>query len=635
MLSAEKTKNRAPAGYYLNPLTGLYMFPRERDFADLKENYQIFDEGRNMYVMNWFVNDHHQSNPYWIINKQPREDETKRVIASMDLTYDITSKLSIAVRANYDYADKRNEQQHAGTSNTTNVHPNGSWFYHKYTDELVYTDGILRYSDGWGDFSLDLIAGGSYQKTTYGLGVQTTSSAENGLIYPNEFYFQNLLSNVQVQSTLGSKLIKQALFANATFGWRDQIFIDLSGRNDWASSLAGTGNDSYFYPMYGLSWVISETFDLGNFINFAKFRFTNTTVGNEVPFNFVNPQNTINAGGGVNRNTTKPFTDLKPELIRSMEIGTNWRFWDDRLGIDFTYYNINSQDQFLNLPAPSGSGWTRYYVNAGEIVNTGVEISVDVTPVLTNDFSWKTALNFSRNRNEVKEIHPDLPAISTGASEGYGSRFEAGGSIGDIFVYKYQRDEMGRIILDDNIDAPLKTQTQELAGNLNPDWILGWINEFSWRNWSLNFLITGKFGGVAFSQTESMLDGAGVSQRTADARDNGGLDVYAVRNETTVDKVDAGEWYRAIGDRNGIGEAYVFDRTNVRLSQFALAYNFTWSKNSFPTSISFVGQNLFFFMLEAPFDPDLAMNTTRNSESLDNFNLPSTRTLGVNLKVTF
>jgi TonB-linked SusC/RagA family outer membrane protein len=637
MVSDEITKNRMAAGYYLNPLTGLYMFPRERNFADFKDNYQVFDETRNMNVMNWFVTDHHQSNPYWIINRQPREDRTKRIIASMDVNYAISSKLNLSVRGNYDYADKTFDRQHSATSNTTNVHPNGSWEYWNYTDELIYGDAILRYNDKFGDFSLDLVAGSSYQKTVYGSGVRVPASAEDGLVYPNKFIFQNLGQNVQVQSTLESQLIKQAVFANAAIGWKDMVFLDLSGRNDWATSLAGTGNDSYTYPMYGATWVISETFDLGSFVNFAKVRASSSTVGNEVPFNTVNPQNTINNSLAISRNTTQPFNELKPELINSMEVGANIRVWDDRIGLDLTYYNIESKDQFIRLPAPSGSGYSSYFVNAGLIENKGIEAVLDITPVLTSKFSWKTTFNYSRNRNKVVETHPDLTdPIFTGASEGYRSLFEAGGMIGDVYVFKYRRDEQGRILLDDN-NSPLKTQTEEYAGNLNPDYILGWNNSFALNNFSLNFLIVGKFGGVAFSQTESMLDGAGVSQRTADARDAGGVfgDFVRESDNAPVSSVDPETWYRAIGDRNGIGESYVYDRTNIRLSQFAFSYNFSWSRGKVPTTLSLVGQNLFFLRLDAPFDPDLAMNTTRNSESLDNFNLPVTRTVGVNLKVTF
>jgi len=210
--------------------------------------------------------------------------------------------------------------------------------------------------------------------------------------------------------------------------------------------------------------------------------------------------------------------------------------------------------------------------------------------------------------------------------------------MGDIYVYMFQRDAQGRIMLDPGNGKPLKTAKQELAGSLYPDWILGWDNNLSYNNFSLRFLVSGKFGGVAFSQTESMLDGAGVSLRTAEARDNGGVVVDASRDGTAVSKVDAELWYRAIGDRNGVGEPYIYDRTSVRLTQLGLAYNFNLSgKNMFlkAASLSLVGQNLFFLALNAPFDPELAMSTNRNAQSLDNFNLPATRTIGLNVKVTF
>lgn len=637
MLSAEKSKNRMPSGYYLNPLTGLYMFPRERDFASLKENYQVFDETRNLYKMNWFVTDHHQSNPYWIINRQKREDLTNRVIAGLDLNYTITDHLSLGVRGSFDYALKTFDQRHSATSNTTNVHKNGGWDYQEYTDELAYTDAILKYNNKAGDFDFNIIAGTSYQKMVYGDGLRVTANnGGHGLFYPNEFHFGNLMTNVPVEPTLSTSLIKQAVFANATIGFKEMVYLDLAGRNDWASTLAGTGNDSYFYPSVGLTGIISEMITMPAAISFAKLRASYTSVANEVPFNRVSPGHSINASGGVVRNTVVPFTTLKPEMIKSLEVGANMRFLDDNLGLDVTYYDINSTDQFIQLPAPSGSGYTQYYVNAGKIVNKGVEITVDATPVYKGKFMWKTAINYSKNINEVVETHPDLKnPITTGASEGYYSRFEAGGSINDIYVYNFQRDAQGRIMLNAN-SQPLKTAEVVLAGNLNPDWILGWNNSFTYGNLSLSFLVNGKFGGVTFSQTESMLDGAGVSQRSADARDAGGVKINAVQDDAAVSSVPAETWFRAIGDRNGIGEAYVYDRTNVRLTQLALSYNFPMSgKFVKGLSASLVGQNLFIFYMKAPFDPELAMNTGRDSQSLDNFNLPATRTIGLNLKATF
>src|SRR5690606_6076522 len=219
MLSDEKAENRMPSGYYLNPLTGLYMFPRDRDFADFKENYQVFDPARNMMAMNWFVDDHHQSNPYWIIHKQPRLDRTKRAIASADVNYAISDRLSFAIRGNYDFALKSFDQRHSATSNSTNVHLNGSWQYQKYTDELIYSDAILRYAVKSGDFDVNIIAGGSYQQQVYGDGISVPAGSGEGVRYPNEFSLQNLMPNVIVSSTMSFREIRESIFANATIGF--------------------------------------------------------------------------------------------------------------------------------------------------------------------------------------------------------------------------------------------------------------------------------------------------------------------------------------------------------------------------------------------------------------------------------
>ncbi len=638
MLTDEHTQNRAPAGYYLNPLVGLYGFPRNMDWDEMKE-YEYYRQDRNMMWQNWHVNDHFQSNPYWINNKQPLWDDTRRMIGNLTLNYALSEQFSFQVRGNLDYADHKRERQHAAGSNQTNVHSNGRWDYNKYNDELWYTDALLSFNDDFGDFSLTAMAGASYQYSDYGRGV-SVNTGTTGLIYPNEFFFQNVPQNVQIQSSFSSTIEKQALFGNVTIGFRNMLFLDVSGRNDWASTLAGTDNESYFYPAVGLTAIVSEMITMPQFISFSKLRVSYTQVGNEVPFNRIFPQHGITAAGGVARNTQMPFGTLVPEMLTSTEFGADFRLFNGRAGFDFTYYNINSKDQFIQLPAPSGSGFTQYFVNAGEIVNKGIELSVDVFPVRTSRLTWHTTFNYSHNNNEVVETHPDLTSpISTGISEGYDSKFERGGSIGDIYVHKFLRDDQGRIILSPETGAPLKTQLTEYVGNLDPEWLLGWNNSFSIGNFGLNFLINSKVGGKAVSQTEAILDGYGVSKRSGEARDNGGVvKVNAVRDGVPVSEVDARLWYTTTGDRNGIKEYYTYDRTNVRLSQMALSYTFDMATINLPVesiTLSAVGHNLFFIYKEAPFDPDMAMNTTRNYQSLDNFNLPSTRRIGFNLNLTF
>jgi len=647
IMALEETENRLPAGYYLNPLTGLYMFPRQRNFYDFKNSYQVFDTDRNLYAQNWFVVDHHQSNPYWIINKQPKTDESKRVIGSLSLEYDITEKLKLQVRGNYDYAVKEFEQQHAATSNSTNVHPKGAWNYRKYDDQLVYTDAILSYdTDLSENFSLNGVLGASYQKTKYGIGIGVgpdgNGSGTLGLIYPNEFFFQNLPTNVPVTSLTDGEVIKQGAFANLQIGYKEMLFLDFSGRNDWASTLALTGNDSYFYPSVGVTGIISEMFTMPEAVSFGKLRASYTQVGNEVPFNRINPQNSIATNGGVNRNTVKPFLDAKPEIITSLEFGADWRFFQNRLGVDITYYSLTSKDQFIEVPllqSESEGGYTTKFINAGEITNKGWEITLSATPIQTDDFQWVTAFNYTKNTNEIVDIGPDDDkVINLGSSEGYQSKLVEGGAFNDLYVLKFLRNDQGQILFD--AGKPLRTATTELVGNLDPDWTLGWNNNFSYKRFTLGMQINGKFGGNVFSQTESMLDGAGVSQRTADARDAGGVTVNGVdqTSGTAITTVDAETWFRAIGDRNGVGEAYVYDRTNIRLSQLSLGYNIDVSKLGLPisaASLSFIGNNLFYIFKDAPFDPELAMSTNQNAQGLDNFNLPSTGSYGFNLKVTF
>ncbi len=636
ILTDEQTDNRGPSGYYLNPLVGLYTFPRSESWNSI-QTYQVFNAATNVMDQNWLgINNHFQSNPYWVMNNQPKEDKIQRAIGSLNLKYEISEKLSFQARASYDFSNKSYEQRHAAGSNATNTGTNGRWDYKKFNDELFYSDGILSFKDNYGDISLNAIVGASLQKSTFGSGVSVSTGNDGLLFYANEFNFQNIPTNTQVQSTLSSRVDKQALFGNVVIGYKDAMFLDISGRNDYASTLAGTGNESYFYPSVGASFVISQMMELPSQISFLKLRASSASVGNEVPFNRISPTNTINASGGVVRNTQTPFTNLKPEMIETFEVGLDLRLFNNKLGLDVAYYDITSTDQFLSLAAPSGSGYTSYFVNAGKIVNNGIEITITNSIIDNANFKWNSTLNITQNSNEIVEIHPDIENLSTGASEGFGSRIKAGGSIGDFYTSMYLRDSQGRIEMDDGV--PLKTATELLAGNAEPDVSIGWSNNFNiGKNVSVGFIINAKLGGKVFSQTESMLDGNGVSLRSGQARDAGGLAVNGVQAGTAVTSADPELWFKAIGDRNGIGESYIYDRTNIRLSQMSVAYNLDPSLIGLPVdsaTVSLIGNNLIYSSV-APFDPELAMSTNRNAQGLDNFNLPSTRTIGMNLRLTF
>lgn len=645
ILSYEKSKNRPGAGYYNNPITGLYLFARDRDFNYYKENYAVLDTTRNLYKMNWYSTEEKQNNPYWEINKNSKLQTSKRVIANLKLAYDIVDNLKFEVRGNIDYNDIIRDYRYAAAGNRVSVSTNGKWDYTKYTDQSIYTDGILSYNKKFGEFSLNALVGASYQQNIYNDGM-TVNNNTVPLQYPNVFTFANFPYNVVFNNHLGySNVIKQGVFANASIGFKDYLFLDLAARNDWASTLALTGNESYLYPSIGGSAIISQMVKLPEAISFLKVRASFSQTANEVPYNKVSPQSVIGGAGGPNGpggtvpNSQVPFTNLKPEKIVTNEYGLEARFLKGRLGVDFTYYSGASTNQFLELAAQSGTGYKTYFVNAGRIENNGFELTLNAAPIQNENFSWNTTINASQNKNKIVELIPSNPDYQVGGNqEGFASIIKAGGSFNDVYIFNFLRNDAGQIILSDK-GVPRKAATQDKVGNVNPNLLLGWNNSVNYRNFFASVLIQAKFGGVAFSKTEAFLDSYGVSERTAAARDAGSIPINAVTpTGEAVTSIDPYLYYSAIGDRNGIMEPYVFSRTNIRLGQFVLGYNFK-SKGSNPVfkdaSLSFVGRNLFFFYKKAPFDPEQAMTTNDSLQSLDVFGLPSTRSFGLNLKLTF
>ncbi len=641
IMSNENTSNRNRAGYYNNPLTGLYWFPRERNFEDFKTNYYMLNEDRQVEVMNWFVSDHHQSNPYWLLNREIQQDRFKRAIANLTAEWQINEQLRFQTRFNIDYADKTYDEQRQAGGNTTTVARNGRWIYSDYTDTKTYMDAILSYTNSFGeDFSVNALLGATYQNTNYRDGVRVNSGMQDdGLLYANEFNLNNTGPNVLVESTLDTRVEKNSVFGNVEIGYKDMVFLDFAGRNDWASTLALTGNESYFYKSFGVSGIFSEMFEMPDWISFLKARVSLAELANEVPYNIINPGNDIIGGGSVDPYQGKPFFDARPEIISTWEVGLDWRMFQGRLGIDFTYYDITSKDQFLTFPIESAL-YTFEYINAGEITNKGVEITLSGKPIVNNDFSWSTALNFTANKNKIVELSPNALDTGLGGTEGFAAPLIEGGSFGDVWARLFQRDDQGRIILDPDDGNPLRTVDQVLVGNAEPDFALGWNNSITYKSWSMNMQINGKFGGIVGSQTEGLLDGYGVSERSAAARDRGFEHINAVQNGTAVTQIDPRLYYSegpGTGGRNGIQEPYIYDRTSVRLGQLSLSYNFNvdkydWLKSA---SLSFIGNNLFFFYKDAPFDPEITNSTSRSQPGIENINLPATRTTGLNLSLTF
>ena len=633
-------------GFYMNPLVGLYRFPRGEDLSYYKDNYEIYDPERKLGIQNWhtFTEDFEQ-NPYWIQNRIQSKETRMRSIISLSANLRINSWLTVQARGSVDYiSDKMRQKFYASTAPAL-CGANGRYIEMDYQETLIYGDVMAMGKRKWEDFALDVAIGGSINDKN----VNSTryDSKNASLKYANVFNLANIVMNgsASIDQKIDSRRQLQSVFGTAQVGYQDKVFLDLTARNDWASTLAYTSHEKsgFFYPSAGLSFLIDKWIQLPEWISFAKLRGTYSKVGNDIPQFITNSVSHITAGGELQANDAAPFKEMEPEMTHSVEVGTEWRFFQSRLGFNLTYYRTNTHNQFFKLPALAGDMYAYRYVNAGDIQNRGWELTVDATPVLTPDFTWKTSLNFSSNRNKIKELHEELKELVYGPSSfssSYAMKLVKGGSIGDIYGKAFVRDVEGNIVYQTEGDhkglPAVEGEGNTIkVGNANPRFIMGWNHTFSYKGFSLYFLLDWRYGGKILSQTQAEMDLYGVSQVTALARDRG----YVTLEGQQIDNVK-GFYKNIVGGRAGVTEYYMYDATNLRLREVSLNYTFPkkWMQKTKvlkDLQLAFVARNLCFLYKKAPFDPDLVLSTGNDNQGIEVFGMPTTRSLGFTVKCEF
>ena len=633
-------------GFYMNPLVGLYRFPRGEDLSYYKDNYEIYDPERKLGIQNWhtFTEDFEQ-NPYWIQNRIQSKETRMRSIISLSANLRINSWLTVQARGSVDYiSDKMRQKFYASTAPAL-CGANGRYIEMDYQETLIYGDVMAMGKRKWEDFALDVAIGGSINDKN----VNSTryDSKNASLKYANVFNLANIVMNgsASIDQKIDSRRQLQSVFGTAQVGYQDKVFLDLTARNDWASTLAYTSHEKsgFFYPSAGLSFLIDKWIQLPEWISFAKLRGTYSMVGNDIPQFITNSVSHITAGGELQANDAAPFKEMEPEMTHSVEVGTEWRFFQSRLGFNLTYYRTNTHNQFFKLPALAGDMYAYRYVNAGDIQNRGWELTVDATPVLTPDFTWKTSLNFSSNRNKIKELHEELKELVYGPSSfssSYAMKLVKGGSIGDIYGKAFVRDAEGNIVYQTEGDhkglPAVEGEGNTIkVGNANPRFIMGWNHTFSYKGFSLYFLLDWRYGGKILSQTQAEMDLYGVSQVTALARDRG----YVILEGQQIDNVK-GFYKNIVGGRAGVTEYYMYDATNLRLREVSLNYTFPkkWMQKTKvlkDLQLAFVARNLCFLYKKAPFDPDLVLSTGNDNQGIEVFGMPTTRSLGFTVKCEF
>ncbi|MDR0961854.1 MAG: TonB-dependent receptor, partial [Mediterranea sp.] len=652
-LMMQNLKNSpSTGGYYLNPLVSLYSFPRGVDMSPYRNQFEILNSDRNMMAQNWIEKNadgtvsEWSQNPYWLRNRVLSTNKRYRAMGSVSASLKITDWLSLQARGNVDYTnDKFENQMYATTAPNVagqyNGKENGRYVWSNEQNFQVYGDVMAMFNKDFNGFSVNGALGASINQST--LNSLFLDSHLASLYKPNVFVVANIpmTSKAVSQQTIDAKRTLQSVFATAQLGWKEMLYLDLTVRNDWSSTLAYTDSkkSGFFYPSVGLTWLINKTVALPEWINFAKLRGSYAEVGNDLPLGITNPVDILGAGGTVSMNDTEQRGDLKPERSKSVEFGAEFRFFHDRFGIDFTWYQTNTINQLLRMDNPSGSAYKYRYINAGKIRNQGIELTVDATPVMNDNFRWKTAFNMSANRNKVVSLHPDYTQFSyygEGFSAAYQMRIVEGGKLGDIYGNAFARDESGKIVTDEtDPNKPMgNSGNKDLLGNTNPDFLLGWGNTLTYKNFNLYFLIDCRFGGKVMSLTQSELDARGVTPATADARDRGYVEYQGQRFN------DPQTFFASVGGRNGISEYYMYSATNIRLRELSLSYSFPTSlldKTHFikGLDVSLIARNLFFFKNDAPFDPDAILSVGNNNQGVDVFGMPTTRNIGFNLKFTF
>ena len=641
----QKDQNMTNQGVYSNPLVPAYLFPRGNNF-DIYRNFERYNEATKLMEQFWgddLVGDLRMQNPYWINYRNLRNNDKKRYMLTLSAQYDILDWLNVSGRVRIDNSSNLYTQKLYASSESTITEggKNGHYTEARGFDSQTYADIMLNINKEFGrDWSLVANVGASINniKTdtfTYGGPIQ-----DNGLA--NVFNVMDLDDVAKRATKDGWNDETQSVFGSVEVGWKKMLYITVTGRNDWASQLAGSSQPSFFYPSAGLSWVPTALWDMG-ILDYMKIRGSVASVGMPFPRFLTIPTYEYDATNKIWKDKTHyPIGDLKPERTLTYEVGVEASLWQD-LNINLSWYLADTYNQTFDPSLPPSSTYTTIYLQTGNVRNTGVEASVGYGHTW-NGFTWDSNFTFTWNRNEIRELAADAVNPLTGEPlnldkldiKGLGRAkyvLKKWGTLGDLYTTSaIKRNDKGYIELDDSGQISIVDDgVDRYLGSVFPDYNLAWRNDFSWKGIRLGILFSGRIGGICYSATQANLDLYGASKATADARLAGGVLVNG------REMVDAQKWYQAIGAQSGLPQYYIYDATNFRLQELSVGYTLParWFRNVCRLTISAVGHNLWMIWCKAPFDPEAVASTGNNYQGIDYFMMPSLRSMGFNIKLDF
>lgn len=613
-------------------LPSIFRSPVTIPLSEMKEFFYLDPSGAEKQSY-WNPGSSVQLNPYWALNRVLYFQKRERLLGLVSLKYSFNNWLNLQLRGSLDKTTQNNTHQVYADSYFSQV---GSTFdMSESRRQGMNVDALLSFNHPLGkDLNLSGNIGASLQESKY----ESISEDANGLNKANYFFMVNAKSPVVINS-FGKSPQVQSLYATATLGYRNYLYLDVTARNDWSSALPKE-NQSYFYPSVGISAILSDMIKMPQWVTYGKARITYASSGFGGTEYLDRNYFSVGSGGAILTPSIQSLGNYRPEITHSFETGLDWRLFHNRFGFNLTYYDTKTKDQLLLIGIPGATLFSQKYINAGLIQNKGIELTADVTPVKSTDFSWTAGVNYSKNTNKVKKLTDNMKSVIIGAGDAvYLIKVDEGSSFGDVYVRGWARDDQGRRLVDADGSPTLTDGTNVFVGNYNPDYMLGFYNTFYYKNLSLSFLVDHRQGGVIISGTQALIDADGHSKQSLQGRDGGiildGVTEDGSKNTTAV---ESQKYFGLIGGRYPIAEFYSYSGTNTRLRELILSYTFSnavISRTKFvkKAEISIVGRNLFFFHRSAPVDPEITRGV--NGGGLEYAALPSTRTYGLNLNISF
>lgn len=651
-----------------NPNRNYIHMPRNISTESLENN--IIDINGN--ETTWYQNWDWMTNPFRIPELHQNEDTRDRFFGNASVNIAFNDHFSMMVRIAPDISATDYTALYAIGGM---INADGQYSINTVDQNLINSDFLATYTDKiTDDLTYNFNIGGNQM---YYESNQRVAYTSGGLVVPGVYSLDNSVNPIYSKKTK-SEAAKNSLYAFGQLAYKGFLYFDVTGRNDWSSTLP-SNNNAFFYPSFSLGFVYSELlekdFISADFLSFGKFRVSYAGVGNDAdPYQLETTYETIDNEGYDDMafiSTTIPNLGLLPELVNSFEIGSDIKFFMNRIGLDITYYDTRSHNQITYMPVASTSGYDYAIVNSGIIQNKGLEIQLNTTPLKSSSWQWDMNFAFSNNKSEVLELADNVERVTL--YEHWRLTIEARPDrpYGDIVGYGFLRDENNNILVDE-YGMIIRDETPKVLGNFTPDFSLSISNTIKFKNFTLSTLVHAQIGGDMFAGTnmygygysgnfEETLEGreawyaseaareeAGVSSE--DWTPTGGLLVEAVYQEGTIINgedvsgqsnttfIDPYQYYQKVSEwTEEIHEPFVYDASFVKLREISLTYqlpaDLVKKLKLKGASVGVYGKNLWLIYSEVPnIDPE-TMLTNGNGQGYELYSYPNTRSIGFSLNV--